>query len=283
MTAPARVASVLALAVLALVGAGCSGSSSSTAATAPGATGSSGSSGPALSLVAIGDSIPYNASFDCPGCVGFVDQYAEALADATGQQVETSNLSDHTGLDLPTLMTELHGFKKQLGSADAIIVGIAHNTIELNAERPCGTTFDETTSTFQDWSEITRTCSDRSVARWRPVYNKLYSTIAGWRSGRPTVLLTIDKYNDWVGWRPAHLTPEQARKTVMFHDAWNRMLCHSAEAHGFTCVDIYHAFNGPHGTRPLGTLVVADYTHPSQAGNDVIAKALVAQGFAPLA
>ena len=102
MTAPARVASVLALAVLALVGAGCSGSSSSTAATAPGATGSSGSSGPALSLVAIGDSIPYNASFDCPGCVGFVDQYAEArAAAAAGNKIEAIKIvREQSGLSL---------------------------------------------------------------------------------------------------------------------------------------------------------------------------------------
>jgi lysophospholipase L1-like esterase len=237
---------------------------------------------PLLKLVVIGDSIPYNASYDCPGCIGFVDQYAAALGKATGRPVDTSNLSDHTGLDLPTLMTELPGFKQILRAADAIIVGIAHNTIELNAARPCGTRFDEAKNTFVDWTKITRACSDRSIAHWQPVYDKLYSTIAAWRAGKPTILLTIDKYNDWVGWKPAHLTRAQTRKTVMFHDAWNAMLCHAAETHGFTCIDIYHAFNGPHGTRPLRNLVVADYTHPSQSGNDLIAKALIHVGFEPL-
>ena len=193
MTAPARVASVLALAVLALVGAGCSGSSSSTAAKAPGATGSSGKSGPALSLVAIGDSIPYNASFDCPGCVGFVDQYAEALADATEQQVETSNLSDHTGLDLPTLMTELHGFKQQLSSADAIIVGIAHNSIPLDDDEPCGSPFNEATQTIEDWSKIDAQCTSDAVAEYGPMYDELYSTIAQWRAGKPTILVTLNR------------------------------------------------------------------------------------------
>jgi len=283
MTVLSRVVSVVSAAALAVACAGCSGSNSSTAAAPEPGSATSASAEPTLNLVAIGDSIPYNASFDCPGCVGFVAQYAEALGEATGEEVLTTNLSDHTGLDLPTLMTELPGFKTELSVADAIIVGIAHNTIALNADRPCGTSFDEATSTFTDWSKITRACSDRSVARWGPVYDRLYSTMARWRSGKPTVLLTIDKYNDWVGWKPAHLTAEQAGKTVMFHDAWNKMLCHSAAAHGFTCVDIYHAFNGPHGDQPLGKLVVADYTHPSQKGNDVIAKALVAQGFAPLA
>jgi lysophospholipase L1-like esterase len=180
-------------------------------------------------------------------------------------------------------MGELPSFKQALASADAIIVGIAHNTIALNADEPCGTRFDEARSTFVDWSKIDRSCSNASTARYRPMYDKLYATIAAWRAGKPTILRTIDKYNDWVGWPPAHLTAEQARKTVMFHDAWNSMLCRSAQTHGFTCVDIYHLFNGPRGTAPLGDLVVADYTHPSQKGNDVIARALAAAGFAPLA
>jgi hypothetical protein len=32
----------------------------------------------------------------------------------------------------------------------------------------------------------------------------------------------------------------------MFHEAWSIMLWHSAETDGFTCVDIYHAFNCAH-------------------------------------
>ena len=31
-----------------------------------------------------GDSIPYNSPDDCPGCTGFVDQYAKAVQKATG-------------------------------------------------------------------------------------------------------------------------------------------------------------------------------------------------------
>lgn len=52
-----------------------------------------------LTLVSIGDSIPYNSPSDCPGCIGFVDQYATAVETATGQEVTVQNLSDHTGLD----------------------------------------------------------------------------------------------------------------------------------------------------------------------------------------
>ncbi len=42
------------------------------------------------------------------------------------------------------------------------------------------------------------------------------------------------------------------------------------------CVDLLSAFNGPDGTTPAGDLLAADYTHPSQAGNDLIRDLLLA-------
>ena len=230
----------------------------------------------------IGDSIPYNAPFDCPGCTGFVDRYADALAEATGLEVTTSNLSQHNSLTLPMLMDGLEDFKDPLSSADAIIVGIAHNSFGLNSEKPCGTTFNEETNTLEDWSKVTAQCAVSSAAEYRPQYDELFDTIASWRRGKPTLLRTIDKYNDWNGWEAAHLTPGQVHRTVMMHDPWNRMLCESAERHGFVCADIYHAFNGKDGTKPSGDLLAADYTHPSDAGNERIARVLIAQGFKPL-
>jgi lysophospholipase L1-like esterase len=286
-----RICSRLTLAAsIILIAWGCGSCASSNSSDAGAAALSAPSEAP-LHLVVIGDSIPYNASFDCPGCVGFVDQYARALGHTTGRKVETINLSEHNNLTLPMLLKELHAptsdeglpsLKKQLSSADAIIVGVAHNSIELNADRPCGTRFMVSRSTFADWSKLDERCARQTTERYRAQYDELYSTIASWRSDKPTILRTIDKYNDWVG-GPAHLTKEQIATVIMFHNLWDRMLCASATARGFSCADIYHVFNGPDGTRASGDLLGPDYTHPSQKGNDVIAKALIAQGFAPLA
>lgn len=273
--------------VAALVLAGCSGSGGedspgeSSPSTSSG--GLNGSSEPALSLVVIGDSIPYNSSADCTGCTGFVDRYADALAKATGMDVETSNLSQHTGLTLPQLLDQLESYEEDLSGADAIIVAIAHNSFALNSDEPCGTTFDEATSTLKDWSKVTPRCAVSSAAGYQPDYDELYATIASLRDGRQTLLRTINKYNDWNGWEDAHLTPDQVDRTVFMHDAWNTMLCRSAERHGFACADIYHAFNGLDGTKPSGDLLATDHTHPSDLGNARIARALVAQGFEPRA
>ena len=232
--------------------------------------------------MAVGDSIPYNSADDCPGCTGFVDLYADAVAVATGAPVEVTNLSEHTGLTLPDLLGDLDSMSDALAEADVIVVAIAHNTIELNADEPCGADFDETTNTLSDWSKVDATCASESAASHREEFDELFATIAATREGRPTILRALNKYSDWIGWEAGHLTPVQEQKTVLMHDAWNDMLCQSAERHGFSCVDVYHSFNGRAGDQPAGELLAADYTHPSQAGNDRIAQLLESSGYAPL-
>ena len=276
-----RTTLVCALSVAAWLTMGCSAKPSTQVASSPAAPGPTSSTGP-LSLVVIGDSIPDTKQDECPGCTGFVTQYANALSKATGRQVTTVNKSEHTGLRLPGLLGKLPTLKGELSTADAIIVGIAHNSIPLSDDVPCGSTFDWATATMQDWSRINPACADEATKKYGPLYDQLYSSIAGWRKGHPTILLTINKYSDWVGWKDAHLTEEQAAKTVMMHDAWNTMLCDSARRNGFSCADIYHAFNGPDGHKPSGDLLGADYTHPSQKGNDQITRVLLAQGFGPI-
>src|SRR4051794_32827069 len=131
-----RLVALISVGALAAAAGGCSNSDDRDPAAST--SSASVSSGQALSLVVIGDSIPYNSPDDCPGCTGFVDRYAKALAEATGRKVETSNLSEHTGLTLPQLMQELDSFKEPLSGADAIIVGIAHNSFGLNNDEQCG-------------------------------------------------------------------------------------------------------------------------------------------------
>lgn len=239
--------------------------------------------GPKFLAAALGDSIPYNSPEDCPGCTGFVDLYADAVSVATGKPVETSNLSEHTGLTLPGLLDELASFSTDLAEADVIVVGIAHNSFELNADKPCGARFDETTSTIiTDWSKVDQACASTAARSYRNRYDTLFSTIAELRAGRPTILRTLNKYSDWIGWKDAHLTPAREQKTVLMHDAWNNMLCGPPSATGSSARTSTTPSTEPSGNKPAGDLLADDYTHPSQAGNDLIAQVLEASGYAPL-
>jgi hypothetical protein len=115
------------------------------------------------------------------------------------------------------------------------------------------------------------------------MYDQLYSQIASWRQGKPTMLRTINRYNDYIGETDANLTPAQQRQTAVFVAPWNTMICKSAMANGFGCTDLAKAFNGPDGLRPSGDLLADDYTHPSDKGNATIARVLADLGYAPLA
>ena len=228
----------------------------------------------------IGDSIPYNSPDDCPGCTGFVDQYAGKLEQATGRSVEVQNFSDHTGLTLERLLTGLEPLEQYLAEADAIVVGIAHNSNELSSERPCGAPL---VNGQPRWEVVDAVCADAAARRYRPLYDRLFQRVAATREGSPTLLITLNRYNDWIGWEDGGLDAADERRTTVVLDAWNTMLCDSAEEHGFACADLSRAFNGSDGRRPSGDLLADDYTHPSQRGNDVIDELLVDLGFEPLA
>ncbi len=150
-----------------------------------------------LQLVAIGDSIPNNSPGECPGCQGFVDRYAAAIHTATKEPVKVQNLSEHNNLTLPGLLDELPDLKDQLGAADIIVIGIAHNSMELNAHRPCG---GAVTNELPDWSKLTPACAKAAAARYQPQFDTLFKKVAAARAGKPTVLRTINRYNDWIGW-----------------------------------------------------------------------------------
>ena len=235
----------------------------------------------ALRLVAIGDSIPYNAPYDCPGCTSFVDRYAEAVAAATGRPVEPSNLSEHTGLTLPQLLAKLDTLAPRLAEADVILVGIAHNSVELNADEPCGAPLLE--GEIPDWDAIDEECAVEAAERHRVQLEELYSRIAALREGRLTILRTVNRYNDWIGWAPGNMSAEDEAKAKLVVDHWNPVLCETAEQNGFGCADIYRAFNGPDGLTPAGNLLAADHNHPSDRGNELIAEELAKLGFDPLA
>ena len=236
---------------------------------------------PGLQLVAIGDSIPYNAPTDCPGCTGFVESYAAQVEEATGQAVQVTNRSEHTGLQVEGLVASLDASADHLREADVILVGIAHNSTELASDMPCGAPLGA--NDLPEWSEVDRQCAVAAAKKYRPVFAKLFADVAALREGSPTILRAVNRYNDFLGWEEGNLTPGEDRRTKVVLDAWNGMLCETATSAGFGCADIYAAFNGPDGLDPSGELLANDYTHPSQKGNDLITSVLTEMGFEPLA
>ena len=237
------------------------------------------------SLVVVGDSIPYNSPMACPGCTGFVDRYAATISKATGHPVNVRNLSQ-LRLQIDDLIVELKTNatrRDALANADIIIVGIAFNdTPWIRDDDPCvGPSGNK-----PDWSKYNTTCAAAAAEIFRPKFESVYAQIVALREGKPTIFRTINRYNDWIGWTSETgetNPPEATNATRVVIDAWSAMICEAARANGFSCADIYHAFNGSDGLTPSGDLLAKDYTHPSDKGNELIARILTDLGFAPLA
>jgi lysophospholipase L1-like esterase len=194
-----------------------------------------------------------------------------------------NNLSQHNGLQVQGLLDELADGSERavaLSDADVIIVGIAHNDTPWNVDDDA---CDGAGGDNPDWSKYTAACIAAEVERYTPRYNAVFERIAALRAGKPTVLRTINRYNDWNGWPGHELSPEGVAATAAVIAAWNDMICGAAEANGVACADISTAFNGKDGTEPAGELLAGDYTHPSDKGNEVIAGVLTKLGFEPLA
>jgi hypothetical protein len=95
-------------------------------------------------------------------------------------------------------------------------------------------------------------------------------------------LTVINIFDQWLGFSDnaadfdAHIV---VVKTLL--ERQNAGICRVAADHGALCADPHSAFNGASRDQPSGALLGPDYAHPSQAGNDGIAKTLVQLGFAP--
>jgi lysophospholipase L1-like esterase len=239
-----------------------------------------------LSLVAVGDSVLNNLATDCPGCTSALDFYAEAITAATGHPVSVRNYTEHTGLRIEGLLERLEtdALRQQaLAGADIIVVGISHNSTPWNSEED---TCDVVPANPDDveafaWSNVTPECAADHAAAYRPKFDSVFQMVAGMREGKPTLFVSINAYNDWIGWPGVSQTPELMAGTMAGLEAWNAMVCAAAEANGFLCADLNSAFNGADHTGAAGDLLAADYTHPSEKGNEVIAASLSELGFAP--
>jgi lysophospholipase L1-like esterase len=167
-------------------------------------------------------------------------------------------------------------------SADAIIVAIGTSDTPWNVtDDACDGT--ATGAKPVPWEEYSAECIETHVEGLRPAVEEIFQRIVALREGAPTILRTINLYNDWIGFDDEHFPPEGVEMSVAYLDAWNAMVCEAAAANGFECGDVNEAFNGADGRSASGDLLSADYIHPSDAGHERIAEVLVDLGFVPLA
>lgn len=274
-------------ALLALVLTACASSSSSAARDPSEAPGSAEASAAAdVVLVAMGDSIPVNLDADCPGCTGFVSSYAEALGAELGEPVQALNRARHDGartVDIAEQVESDQALLDELATADVIVISVGFNDQPpfFDAHEGCPAPVSEAASAQEaiaTAAETSEGCIDTVVPVIREQVSGVFEKL---REVTPDAAIAVlTPYDSWRGWteveaaEPATRDALYAAETYWFQQ-WNAALCEEADAAGATCIDVYHAFNGPDGTEPAAAFMADDYTHPSQEGNDVIRDLLI--------
>jgi lysophospholipase L1-like esterase len=236
-----------------------------------------------LVLVALGDSLAANPGETCPGCTPHVERYADALGAATGMPVVVRN-QGRPSLRVEALLRDLRSsssMRDTVASADAVIVAVGTSDAPWNiTDDACDG--EATAVEMVPWKLYTDACIATHVERFRPAFDGVFKRIVELRAGKPTILRTINLYNDWIGFEGGEVPPKAVEASVDYLDAWNAMICETATANGFACGDVARAFNGEKGRTASGDLLAADYIHPSDEGHERIAAVLVELGFAPL-
>ncbi len=236
-------------------------------------------------MVVIGDSIPFGRHF-CPGCKAFVNQYGEALTAKLGHPVYVINRSrdDSAGMQqIEDQVTTEASLRDQISKAGIVIVSVGYNNALPDASTGvgCGGDMGGTVESYVAWAlSTTATCLKAGIATYAAQYDRIFSAITDLRHGAPTIYIAINVHDGNLGGPdfvnanlPSATRARIDRWIIDAYDRWNAMLCAKAKVHQFTCVDVYHAFNGPKGDQSSRTNTV-DGAHPSQAGNDVIARLL---------
>ena len=245
-------------------------------------TGASGAGRP-LTLVALGDSIPYGQ--DCGGCTGYVTLYGRAVRHALGKPVRVDNLAEHNNLGSTQLLAQVRhsaSMRAVLRRADIVTLTIGHNdTPWASGTDPCDGHYSDTVDDDKlDWENYTGPCLAPTAATLKANVVGILAEIKRLRAGRRTVIRVTNFHNDHFD-DPTDL-PETYEPSRTVSNALNAAICEAASQARVPCADAYHAFNGPDGTRYDGPYIAADHVHPNQKGHALYAALLEKLGYAPL-
>lgn len=301
MRAPRRRSHLTLAITAALVLAGCSrGTSGSISIASPtlSAAASATASPPAptasadVTILALGDSTVWD--HDCVDCShSYPHQLRAALAKATGKQIALVDATQQNSLTATLLLQEITADSwtaptedPQAPSPETAIAGADIVTITLGANDAPWQKDDDPVC-MGNWQ--TKTCTDAVVTPSIDALGKVLDAVHTLRKGKPTSIRVTNFYNELIA-SPTY-APDRPQKWIdkgkttakAFSDVLNANICATATAHDALCIDIYHAINGPQGTKALPSNWFIWPGHPRGYDQTFTAQAILRSGFAPLA
>jgi lysophospholipase L1-like esterase len=226
-------------------------------------------------IAALGDSV--TSGGPC-GCTPFPQRYGKEIAQVRGVRTSTQNLGVG-GLDSQGLLAMLRNnsspVRRAAGAADIDLVTIGANDFSDQ--------HDNVTSGRCLGGVGTECVSDELASLQRNVA-AVVSTIRRLRGHHPTAILVTGYWNVFEDGAVARRSFPRIgvratkRLTVLANDEIRR----AARRSGATYVDLYEPFDGPYTRGDPTRLLGPDGDHPNAAGQELIAKRLLAAGLSGL-
>jgi hypothetical protein len=237
-----------------------------------------------LKLVVVGDSVAL-PGFGCgAGCPGFEDRYAEHLERVTARPVIVTNLSIDAGYHLDRILAMLGSEPNADAVAEADVVVVAVGS-EMHPPwtptDPCRVPWeDEQRDVMKQVLGLTDACVSTTLETQSAELDRLYAQLQRLRGAGPQVGVSLGVFNSIAdvgpGWG-SETGPAWREATAVLAgilERWNAASCVVATRHGFTCVDVFHAFRGDSGGDLERSYLGTNGWHQSAEGGAVIADLL---------
>jgi lysophospholipase L1-like esterase len=233
-------------------------------------------SGKVWHIVALGDSVTSGGPCDC---TPFPQRYGEEIAHVRGVRTSTQNLGVG-GLDSQGLLAMLRDRRspvwRAVGEADIDLVTIGANDFSDQHHN---------VTSGRCLGRVGTECVSDELATLQRNVAAVVTRIRGLRGHRRTAVLVTGYWNVFedgaVARRSFRHNGVRATKrlTVLANDEIRR----AARRSGATYVDLYEPFEGPPTRGDPTRLLGPDGDHPNAAGQELIAKRLLAAGLPGLA
>ena len=246
------------------------GTTPSTTAGRPTAGSPSATPAGPVRVVALGDSV--TAGTAC-GCTAFPELYQTGLREQVGRTVRLDDRGE-PGATTSDVLDDLGSSGgRSVADADVVLVTIGAND------------FGDVADSVQDGScGADLACAQDDLAALRTHLATLMGTIRTLRQGQPTAVLVTGYWNVYEDGEVADsdYTAAGTRASDALTRQVNAVEESAARTGGGTYVDLYAPFKGDDGGKDPTGLLADDGDHPDAEGHQVIAKALLDAGTAPL-
>ncbi len=195
-------------------------------------------------------------------------QFADHVADELGVEATYDLLSLGGVPEAAALVSKPGPDADTIAAADIVLVTVGANNALPDPETGIGCT---------SWFlEAQGPCLKEGVATYGDLYDQVYAGVKALRGDKPTVYAQTTSWNANIEspddvpdgllslYTKSHQEQEVKRWAVAAYDRWAAMQTERAKAAGFQVIDVYHAFNGPDGTRAL----IPAYLDPPDELND---------------